>query len=152
MHRRLPTAFVTVAFLALLGLASAQGVVNVYSARHYDSDTTLFGAFSEATGIEVNLIEAGADELIERILSEGANSPADVIITVDAGRLWRADDAGILAAGRIGGARPRSRPTCGIRTDTGSGSRSGSAASSTAQTASTRPSCRPTRRSHRRLA
>jgi iron(III) transport system substrate-binding protein len=98
MHRRLPTAFVTIAVLALLGLTSAQGVVNVYSARHYDSDTTLFVAFTEATGIEVNLIEAGADELIQRILSEGANSPADVIITVDAGRLWRADDAGILAS------------------------------------------------------
>jgi iron(III) transport system substrate-binding protein len=98
MHRRLPTAFVTVMVFAVLGFTSAQGVVNVYSARHYDSDLTLFNAFTAQTGIEVNLIEAGADELIQRILSEGANSPADVIITVDAGRLWRADDAGILAS------------------------------------------------------
>lgn len=73
-------------------------VVNIYSARHYDTDIRLYSAFTDATGIQVNLIEAGADELIERIQSEGANSPADVIITVDAGRLWRAEQAGILAA------------------------------------------------------
>ena len=97
MHRRLHATLVT-ALLALLGAASAQGVVNVYSARHYDSDQTLFDLFTAQTGIEVNLIEAGADELIERIRSEGANSPADVIVTVDAGRLWRADEAGLLAA------------------------------------------------------
>lgn len=84
--------------LCVPALAFAQDdVVNVYSARHYDTDVQLYDAFSEATGIEVNIIEAGADELIERIQSEGANSPADVIITVDAGRLWRAEQAGILA-------------------------------------------------------
>ena len=77
---------------------ATRGVVNVYSARHYDSDAALFGAFTEATGIAVNLIEAEADELIERIRSEGANSPADLIITVDAGRLWRAQEAGLLEA------------------------------------------------------
>lgn len=82
------------------GTASAapgENVVNVYSARHYDTDVALFDAFTERTGIEVELIEAGADELIERIRSEGRNSPADVIITVDAGRLWRAEQAGLLA-------------------------------------------------------
>ena len=92
---------ILVALLAAGTLATAaaqEDVVNVYSARHYDTDVTLYDAFTEATGIEVNLIEAGADELIERIRSEGRNSPADVIITVDAGRLWRAEQAGILAA------------------------------------------------------
>jgi iron(III) transport system substrate-binding protein len=74
----------------------AQEVVNVYSARHYDSDQVLFDAFTEQTGIEVNLIEAKAEELIERVRSAGENSPADVLITVDAGNLWRADEAGIL--------------------------------------------------------
>jgi iron(III) transport system substrate-binding protein len=74
----------------------AQEVVNVYSARHYDSDQVLFDAFTEETGITVNLIEAKAEELIERVRSSGANSPADVLITVDAGNLWRADEAGIL--------------------------------------------------------
>lgn len=90
--------FVLSCLLALLTSVSAQSeVVNVYSARHYDSDEELFSEFTEQTGIEVNVIEANADELIERIRSEGANSPADVIITVDAGRLWRADQAGLLA-------------------------------------------------------
>ncbi len=70
--------------------------VNVYSARHYDTDDALYEDFTRQTGIEVNLIEGNADQLIERIKSEGANSPADVLITVDAGRLWRAEEAGIL--------------------------------------------------------
>jgi len=70
--------------------------VNVYSARHYDTDEALYDGFTQQTGIEVNLIEGNADQLIERIKSEGANSPADVLITVDAGRLWRAEEAGIL--------------------------------------------------------
>ena len=78
--------------------APGANVVNVYSARHYDTDAALYDAFTEETGIEVHVIEAGADELIERIRSEGRNSPADVVITVDAGRLWRAEQAGILAA------------------------------------------------------
>lgn len=98
MLRRLRPALVIATLLALLGSAGAQQVVNVYSARHYDSDQTLFDLFMAQTGIRVNLIEAGADELIERIRSEGANSPADVIVTVDAGRLWRAEQAGLLAA------------------------------------------------------
>ena len=72
------------------------GEVNVYSSRHYDTDLALYDDFTAATGIEVNLIEAGADALIERIKSEGEYSPADVLITVDAGRLWRAEEAGIL--------------------------------------------------------
>lgn len=70
--------------------------VNVYSSRHYDTDLELHDMFTEETGIEVNLIEGGSDELIERMNSEGVNSPADVLITVDAGRLWRAKEAGVL--------------------------------------------------------
>ena len=72
------------------------GVVNLYSARHYDTDNALYESFTSKTGIKVNLVEAKAEELIERIKSEGANSPADLIVTVDAGNLWRAKDAGIL--------------------------------------------------------
>lgn len=71
--------------------------VNVYSARHYDSDEILFAMFTEATGIKVNLVESEAGELIERIRSEAANSPADLLITVDASNLWRAEEAGILS-------------------------------------------------------
>ncbi|HEX7003955.1 MAG TPA: Fe(3+) ABC transporter substrate-binding protein [Trueperaceae bacterium] len=73
-------------------------VVNVYSSRHYPTDEELYEEFTDETGIEVNVIEADADELIARIESEGRNSPADVFITVDAGRLWRAEQAGILAS------------------------------------------------------
>lgn len=71
-------------------------VVNLYSARHYDSDNQIYQSFADVTGIQINLIEAEADALIERIKSEGVNSPADVLITVDAGRLWRAEEAGLF--------------------------------------------------------
>lgn len=70
--------------------------VNVYSHRHYDSDKILFNQFTEETGIKVNVIKGSADQLIQRLISEGENSPADVLLTVDAGRLHRAKAAGIL--------------------------------------------------------
>ena len=73
------------------------GSVNIYSSRHYDTDLAVYDDFTRETGIKVNRIEAGADALIERIVSEGEYSPADLLITVDAGRLWRAVDAGVLA-------------------------------------------------------
>lgn len=89
------------AALALTGLGAAGahaqgGEVNVYSSRHYDTDRELYDAFTRETGIRVRLIEGDADQLIARIRSEGANSPADVLITVDAARLVRAKEAGIL--------------------------------------------------------
>ncbi len=71
-------------------------VVNLYSSRHYDTDDLLYEGFREATGIRVNVVEAEADQLIERINSEGQNSPADILMTVDAGRLWRAEQDGIF--------------------------------------------------------
>ncbi len=74
------------------------GVVNVYSGRHYDSDIAIFDAFTAETGIEVNVIEAGGDALIERIAQEGEASPADLFITADAGMLWRADQRGLFRA------------------------------------------------------
>ena len=73
------------------------GEVNIYSSRHYDTDLALYEDFTQQTGLKVNRIEADADALIERIRSEGEFSPADLLITVDAGRLWRAEQAGILA-------------------------------------------------------
>ncbi|HEY9763448.1 MAG TPA: Fe(3+) ABC transporter substrate-binding protein [Trichocoleus sp.] len=72
------------------------GEVNVYSSRHYDSDDVIYKRFTEETGIKVNLIEGEADELTERIKNEGTNSPADVLVTVDAGRLWRAEEQGLF--------------------------------------------------------
>ena len=71
-------------------------VVNIYSARHYDTDLDLYERFEEGTGIRVNLIEGGSDGLIERIVNEAEFSPADLLITVDAGRLWRAQQAGVF--------------------------------------------------------
>ncbi len=70
--------------------------ITVYSHRHYEADDALFARFTEETGIEVHVVKAGADELIERMRAEGANSPADVFITADAGRLVRAENAGLL--------------------------------------------------------
>jgi len=81
---------------AMLYSCAPRDEVNIYSSRHYDTDNQLYNQFTEETGIEVNLIEGGSDELIERINSEGVNSPADILITVDAGRLWRAKEAGVL--------------------------------------------------------
>jgi len=70
--------------------------INVYSHRHYDSDKILFKRFTKETGIKINIIKGSADQLIQRLISEGKNSPADVLLTVDAGRLERARAAGIL--------------------------------------------------------
>ena len=74
------------------------GVLNVYSARHYDSDRLLYAAFEEETGIRVNVREAGAPELLETMKAEGERSVADVIIASDAGALYRFQDAGFTRA------------------------------------------------------
>ena len=71
-------------------------VLNLYSSRHYQTDEALYDNFTKQTGIKVNRIEAGEDPLIERIRNEGERSPADVLVTVDAGRLWRAEQLGMF--------------------------------------------------------
>lgn len=89
------------ALLALLLTGAALPVlaqeVNIYSSRHYDTDERLYSDFTAATGIEVNRIEGTTDELIARLKAEGRNSPADILLTVDAGRIWLADKEGLLA-------------------------------------------------------
>jgi iron(III) transport system substrate-binding protein len=82
---------------AAAGGVPITGEVNIYSSRHYDTDLALYDDFTKQTGIKVNRIEADADALIERIQAEGEFSPADLLITTDAGRLWRAEEAGILS-------------------------------------------------------
>ena len=77
-------------------IAIAEEVVNLYSARHYDTDDALYSNFQKKTGIKVNLIEGGSDGLIERMVNEGKYSPADLLITVDAGRLWKAVERGVF--------------------------------------------------------
>ncbi len=79
------------------GTASA-GEVNIYSARKEALMAPLLNEFTQQTGIKVNLISGKADALLSRIQSEGANSPADVLLTTDAGRLHRAKAAGVLKA------------------------------------------------------
>jgi iron(III) transport system substrate-binding protein len=76
--------------------ATGSGAVNVYSHRHYDIDRQLFDRFTAETGIRVNVVTGSADELITRLQTEGASSPADVLVTVDAGRLHRAKERGLL--------------------------------------------------------
>ena len=84
------------AFMASALPAQAQQVLNLYSTRHYQTDEALYAGFTEETGIEINRIEGDGDALIQRIKSEGQNSPADVFLTVDAGRIWRAEEAGLF--------------------------------------------------------
>lgn len=89
-------AILAAALAAFGGAVHAEGEVNLYSSRHYDTDERLYSDFEEMTGITINRIEGDADELITRIQAEGMNSPADVLLTVDTSRLQRAKEAGIL--------------------------------------------------------
>ncbi len=79
-----------------LSPAFADGELNLYSSRHYDTDERLYSDFEEATGITINRIEGDADELIARMVAEGANSPADILLTVDTSRLVRAKEQGLF--------------------------------------------------------
>lgn len=76
--------------------ARAQDTLNIYSARHYQTDEALYNDFTQQTGIKINRLDGKEDELLERIKNEGASSPADVLITVDAARLEIADKAGVF--------------------------------------------------------
>jgi len=82
--------------LFVSSMAYATSEVNVYSHRHYDSDKQLFKMFEDKTGIKVNVVKAKANELIKRLEKEGKNSPADLLITADVGRLYLADKKGLL--------------------------------------------------------
>ena len=86
--------------LVVLGACSQEAETSddtlvIYSSRHYDSDYALYEAFTEATGVEVEVVEADGDLLIERVKADGDSNPPDVIITVDSGRLWKADQEGL---------------------------------------------------------
>lgn len=84
------------AFAIAAPAAQADGELNLYSSRHYDTDERLYSDFEKATGITINRIEGKGDELIARMQAEGANSPADILLTVDTSRLERAKAAGVL--------------------------------------------------------
>ena len=70
--------------------------LTLYTHRHYPSDQELFAQFEKETGITINVVNASADELIQKMTLEGSESPADALITVDAGRLVRASNGGLL--------------------------------------------------------
>ena len=96
LHRLMHATRITLLTLLTTCLVHAEEVVNVYSARHYDTDDTIYDEFTTKTGIKVNLISASSDALIERLQREGKRSPADVFITVDAGRLFQAEQKDIF--------------------------------------------------------
>lgn len=95
VNRALGAALAAVVTLA--GVQAMAAELNLYTSRHYQTDEALYSDFTDATGIKVNRIEGKAGALFERLKSEGANSPADVMLTVDAGMLWRMDQAGLFA-------------------------------------------------------
>ena len=95
---RFAIALGSLALTLTTGCAMAQeNILNLYSARHYQTDEALYANFTRQTGIKINRIEGKEDELLERIKNEGALSPADVFLTVDAARLAKADELGLFA-------------------------------------------------------
>jgi iron(III) transport system substrate-binding protein len=89
----------TCAALALTAAAAAaaqQPSLNLYSARHYQTDEALYEDFTKATGIKINRVDADDAGILARLKTEGAASPADVILLVDAARLWRAEVDGLF--------------------------------------------------------
>ncbi len=95
--RTLRLIAVTSALVTSSASAQDNKVLNLYSARHYDTDEALYANFTKATGIRINRIEMGDEALLERLRNEGANSPADVLLIVDASRLYAAEQAGLFA-------------------------------------------------------
>jgi iron(III) transport system substrate-binding protein len=117
----------TVAAACLLSLAGAQAqpapppVLNLYSARHYQTDEALYANFTQATGIRINRIDTDDAGLLARLKNEGAASPADVVLLVDAARLWKAESEGLFRP--LKSALLESRIPAALRgTDSGQGS------------------------------
>ncbi|MDP2795840.1 MAG: Fe(3+) ABC transporter substrate-binding protein [Sulfurisoma sp.] len=97
MKRLIIPLLAPLALLATAATSVSAEELNLYSARHYQTDEALYANFTKQTGIRINRIEAKEDELLERIRNEGAASPADIFITVDAARLAKADELGLFA-------------------------------------------------------
>ena len=92
------SAILAAAITTVISTAAAADskVLNLYSSRHYQTDEALYTNFEKKTGIKINRIEGPEDPLLERMKSEGTRSPADVLITVDMGRLMKAQEAGLF--------------------------------------------------------
>jgi iron(III) transport system substrate-binding protein len=96
MHHVLKTACAAIVVFACSAASAQQPTLNLYSARHYQTDEALYENFTKATGIKLNRIDADDAGILARLKTEGASSPADVILLVDAARLWRAEVDGLF--------------------------------------------------------
>ena len=94
--RLFTTALVTAAALTGTPTMAQEQVLNLYSARHYPTDEALYSGFTKATGIRIQRVDADDAGILARLRAEGAASPADVILLVDAARLWRAEVDGMF--------------------------------------------------------
>ena len=93
---RLPAVVLAAALTAVPAAFAQNPVLNLYSARHYQTDEALYAKFTELTGVRINRVDADDAGLLARLKTEGAASPADVILLVDAARLWRAEIDGLF--------------------------------------------------------
>lgn len=96
MHKTFVALTAAIAVMAAGPTLAQEKVLNLYSARHYQTDEQLYSNFTKQTGIRINRIEADDNTLLERLRTEGKNSPADVILMVDAARLWKAEQEGLF--------------------------------------------------------
>jgi len=100
MFRRIASVTAAIASLAAATVSTSalaqDAVLNLYSARHYQTDEALYADFTKATGIKINRVDADDAGILARLKSEGASSPADVVLLVDAARLWRAESEGMF--------------------------------------------------------
>lgn len=92
----MPTLLATTILALSQTIMAEEMQLNLYSARHYQTDEALYSNFTQQTGIKINRIEGKEDELLERIKNEGTNSPADIFLTVDAARLAKAHELGLF--------------------------------------------------------
>ena len=91
----------TLAVISLCALSTTaswaqEQVLNIYSARHYPTDEALYGNFTKATGVKINRVDADDAGILARLKAEGTASPADVILLVDASRMWRGEIDGLF--------------------------------------------------------
>ena len=99
MSKKITAALSTCALLVAASFTPAyahEGVVNLYSARHYATDEALYSGFTKATGIKINRVDADDAGILARLKAEGTASPADVILLVDAARLYRGEVDGLF--------------------------------------------------------
>ena len=107
------TLLAAISLMTTASVVQAQEkVLNLYSARHYQTDELLYSNFTKQTGIKINRIEADDNALFERLKNEGKNSPADVIVMVDAARIWRAEIEGFFQPVKSAVLSSAFRPIC----------------------------------------